>query len=128
MPSAPKRLSTRAINWGKRSKGKDGAPEALALAVKTTRYGCNWHGGHGAYSKAAHDVLHKRFGDTAWAAQTPYWFDCVELYDVRPGEQGRHVQEPELGRSRSFRGNADSGKSLNQRQFSGPQPGSKNIP
>ena len=43
----PKRLTDRAIAWGKRSKGDDGAPEALALAVKTTRYGCDWHGGHG---------------------------------------------------------------------------------
>jgi hypothetical protein len=84
MPSAPKRLSRAAVNWGKTSKGKDGAPEALALAVKTTRYGCNWHGGHGSYSKAAHDILHKRFGDTAWAAQTPYWFDCTNFYDVDP--------------------------------------------
>ena len=53
----------------------------LALAIKTTRYGCNWHGGHGKYSKAAYDVLHARFGTTPWATQTPYWFDCVNFYD-----------------------------------------------
>ncbi|MBL8905780.1 MAG: hypothetical protein JNM20_03800, partial [Rhizobiales bacterium] len=77
MPSAPKRLSDRAIAWGKRSKGDDGAPEALALAVKTTRYGCDWHGGHGVYSKAAQELLQKKFAGTTWAAQTPYWFDCM---------------------------------------------------
>lgn len=77
MPSAPKRLSDRAIAWGKRSKGDDGAPEALALAVKATRYGCDWHGGHGTYSKAAQELLQKKFAGTTWAAQTPYWFDCM---------------------------------------------------
>ena len=34
MPSAPKRLTGRAIAWGKASKGDDGAAEALALAVR----------------------------------------------------------------------------------------------
>ena len=62
MPSAPKRLTNVAIAWGKASAGKDGAPEALALAVRTTRYGCNWHGPHRVYSRAAHDLLHKKFG------------------------------------------------------------------
>jgi hypothetical protein len=81
MPSAPRKLSLAAIAWGKASKGKDGAPEALALAVRTTRYGCNWHGGHRSYSKAAHDLLHQKFADTPWATQTPYWFDCANFYD-----------------------------------------------
>ena len=31
--------------------------EALALAVRTTRYGCNWHGGHKAYSQPAQQLL-----------------------------------------------------------------------
>jgi hypothetical protein len=75
-PSAPKRLTQAAIKWGKASKGTDGAPEALALAVRSTRYGCNWHGGHGVYSKAAHGLLRSKFAGTSWAQQTPYWFDC----------------------------------------------------
>jgi hypothetical protein len=75
-PSAPKRLTQAAIKWGKVSKGQDGAPEALALAVRSTRFGCNWHRGHGAYSKAAHALLRAKFSATPWAAQTPYWFDC----------------------------------------------------
>ena len=76
MDQAPKRLSDAALRWAKASKGKDGAPEALALAVKTTRYGCNWHGGHGRYSKAAQQLLAKKFDGTDWQKQTPYWFDC----------------------------------------------------
>jgi len=79
MPSAPRLLSQSAIRWGKVSKGDDGAPEALALAVKTTRYGCNWHGRHRAYSDTAQQLLKSKFGSTAWAAQTPYWFDCQRM-------------------------------------------------
>ena len=75
--SGPKLLSLAAIRWGKASKGDDGAPEALALAVKTTRYGCRWHGRHGTYSKAAHDLLQARFKATSFAKATPYWFDCM---------------------------------------------------
>lgn len=76
MPQGPERLSNAAIDWGKASKGKDGAPEALALAVRTTRYGCNWHGGHGPYSKAAQQLLATKFAGTSWQQKTPYWFDC----------------------------------------------------
>ncbi len=79
MPSAPRLLSQSAIPWGKASKGDDGAPEALALAVKTTRFGCNWHGRHRAYSEAAQQLLKRKFGSTAWAKQTPYWFDCQRM-------------------------------------------------
>lgn len=76
MDQAPERLSDAAIRWAKGSKGQDGAPEALALAVKTTRYGCNWHGGHERYSKAAQQLLATKFAGTPWQQQTPYWFDC----------------------------------------------------
>ncbi|HUQ34824.1 MAG TPA: hypothetical protein VM144_00445 [Aestuariivirga sp.] len=79
MPSAPRLLSQSAIRWGKASKGDDGAPEALALAVKTTRYGCNWHGRHRAYSESAQQLLKAKFGSTTWATQTPYWFDCQRM-------------------------------------------------
>ena len=76
MPGAPRLLAQSAIRWGKASKGDDGAPEALALAVRTTRYGCNWHGRHRAYSKPAQQLLQTKFSNTSWAKQTPYWFDC----------------------------------------------------
>ena len=77
MPSAPAKLARAAISWGKASKGGDGAPEALALAVKATHYGCNWHGSHETYSKAAQQLLQRKFKDTSWAASTPYWFGCM---------------------------------------------------
>jgi hypothetical protein len=76
MASGPKRLTQAALGWAKKSRGKDGAAEALALAVKTTRYGCNWHGSHERYSKAAHQLLVRKFDGTPWQQQTPYWFGC----------------------------------------------------
>lgn len=80
--SAPANLTRAALSWGKSSTGTDGAPEALALAVKATHYGCSWHGGHKAYSKPAQELLQSKFGSTQWAKDTPYWFDCMEMvYD-----------------------------------------------
>jgi hypothetical protein len=76
-PSAPRLLTQAAIRWGKASKGNDAGPEALARAQQVVRYGCNWHGGHKAYAKPAQELLQEKFKDTAWAKQTPYWFDCV---------------------------------------------------
>ena len=76
MPQAPQRLSEAALSWARKSDGKDGAPEALALAVRTTRYGCNWHGSHEAYSRPAQQLLASRFYGTPWQQQTPYWFGC----------------------------------------------------
>ncbi len=79
MASAPRLLSQSAIRWGKASKGDDGAAEALALAVRTTRYGCSWHGRHRAYSKPAQQLLSTKFPETSWAKQTRYWFDCQRM-------------------------------------------------
>ena len=76
-PGAPELLTTRAITWAKASKGADGAPEALALAIRVTQYGCNRHGSHEAYSRGAYELLQAKFGATAWAAQTPRWYGCM---------------------------------------------------
>ena len=56
----------------------------MARANQVVRYGCNWHGGHKAYSKPAQELLQARFKDTPWAKQTPYWFDCLyEVWDAQ---------------------------------------------
>lgn len=71
---APKVMAERAIAWaGRRAGGQD---EALALAVRATRYGCQRQGGHGAYSRAAFELLHKRYPQSAAAKRTRHWFDC----------------------------------------------------
>jgi hypothetical protein len=78
MPGAPRRLTERAMAFAKANPDPNGgAAEALARAVKATRFGCNWHGGHKAYSKPAQELLQAKFKGTAWAGQTPYWFDCL---------------------------------------------------
>ena len=79
MPGAPQALAQSALRWGKAAKAGDGAAEALALAVRVTHYGCNWHGRVGPYSRPAQQLLKTRFGSSTWAAQTPYWFDCQRM-------------------------------------------------
>ena len=75
---APRVLAEAAVAWGQKadSRHPDGADEALALAVRSTRYGCQFQGGHGRWSKAAWDVLHQRFPDSDVAKRTRWWFDC----------------------------------------------------
>ncbi len=83
-PTAPQKLANSAMGWAKASKVDDGAAEALALAVRATRYGCRWHGTVKGYSKPAQELLKAKFATTTWAAQTPYWYDCVDLqYDAQ---------------------------------------------
>jgi hypothetical protein len=84
-PSAPQKLAQDALGWAKASKANDeGAAEALALAVRVTRYGCRWHGSVKAYSKPAQELLKAKFAATPWANQTPYWFDCTDMiYDAQ---------------------------------------------
>ena len=76
---APKVLTGRVLDWVSHPglfETRDGQAEALALAIKTTRYGCYSDGPHGAYSKAAFTLLHQKFPATSWALNTKYWFSC----------------------------------------------------
>ena len=79
MDCAPKLLAERAVRWASAPGAADGQDDALALAVRATRYGCQRQGGHGAYSKAAFQLLHKRFPQSDAAKRTPYWFDCAHF-------------------------------------------------
>lgn len=80
--SAPRILAEAFIEWAEASTWytrllgwDDGLDFALHQAVVTTRYGCQRQGGHGAYSRRAFELLHRRFPESRWAAATPYWFD-----------------------------------------------------
>ena len=76
---APKLLTGRVLDWVRKPglfETRQGQAEALALAVKTTRYGCYSDGPHGPYSQAAWTLLHQRFAATPWAIATKYWFNC----------------------------------------------------
>ncbi len=78
IPNAPNVLSNAAIAWAKKASAKKpkGADEALARAVRSTRYGCQMNGSHGAYSKTAWDLLHQKFPLSDAARRTRWWFDC----------------------------------------------------
>ena len=69
----PNYLAQTVINWATKNPTDPRAPEALHLAVKSTRYGCT-DKDTGRWSKAAFDLLHRKYPTSPWAKQTPYWF------------------------------------------------------
>jgi hypothetical protein len=71
--AAPDYLSSEAIAWAKTHPGDPRVPEALALAVKSTRFGCT-DKDTAQFSKAAFDLLHRRYPKSSWAQMTKYWF------------------------------------------------------
>jgi hypothetical protein len=71
--TAPNYLCRIAIEWAEKNPTDTRAPEALHLAVRSTRYGCT-DKETGRWSKAAYDLLHRRYPNTTWAKNTKYWF------------------------------------------------------
>jgi len=71
--SAPNYLCLQVVQWATSHPDDIRIPEALHLAVKATRYGCT-DKETGKWSKAAYDLLHKRYPDNSWTKRTPYWF------------------------------------------------------
>jgi hypothetical protein len=69
----PNYLAQTVINWGTKNPTDRRVPEALHLAVKSTRYGCT-DKETGRWSKAAFDLLQRKYPNTSWAKETPYWF------------------------------------------------------
>jgi hypothetical protein len=72
--AAPNYLCKVAIEWATANPNDPRSPEALHLAVRSTRYGCT-DKETGRWSKAAFDLLHKRYPNTKWANATKYWFN-----------------------------------------------------
>ncbi len=79
--SSTQRMTEDAVAWGKNSNwleretgGDKYLPEALHLAVRATRYACRRPADNGPRSRAAFAMLHERYPESVWAAQTPYWF------------------------------------------------------
>ena len=71
--AAPNLLAREVIQWANRTPGDPRVPEALHLAVKSTRFGCT-DKDTVRWSKAAFDLLHKRYPRSVWTKRTPYWF------------------------------------------------------
>jgi tetratricopeptide (TPR) repeat protein len=72
--AAPNYISQNVIQWANRTPADPRVPEALHLAVMTTRFGCT-DKNSGRWSKAAFDVLHRKYAGSTWAKKTPYWFN-----------------------------------------------------
>lgn len=74
-------VGRRALDYVKVHPNEKDAPEALALVVRATHYGC--YAGEEkapasleqkALSKEAFTLLHQRYPKTSWAAKTPYYY------------------------------------------------------
>ncbi|MEP6706720.1 MAG: hypothetical protein ABJC05_04340 [Pyrinomonadaceae bacterium] len=70
---APNYLSRTVIDWANKNPADVRVPEALHLAVTSTRRGCT-DNETGRWSKAAFDLLHRRYPNSPWAKKTKYWF------------------------------------------------------
>jgi hypothetical protein len=73
LPAAPTYISDQAITYLKAHPADPRAAEALALAVRTTRYGCG-DAGTSKQSQAAFRLLHSRYPDSEWAKRTKYYY------------------------------------------------------
>jgi hypothetical protein len=69
----PDYLAAQTVAWVNRAPNDPRAPEALHLAVNTTRYGCTGKQ-TGQFSKQAFDLLHRRYPASPWTAKTKFWF------------------------------------------------------
>lgn len=72
--TAPNYLNQMVINWAQDRPNDERLPEALHLAVRASRYGCT-DSLTGKYSKAAFDLLHKKFPKSSWTKKTPYYYN-----------------------------------------------------
>jgi hypothetical protein len=70
---APAYLSTVVVSWAQTHPDDPRVPEALALAVRSSRFGCTDAGSEQPVSEAFH-ILHQRFPNSPWAKRTPYWY------------------------------------------------------
>jgi hypothetical protein len=74
LAAGPNWLGERALDWANGHPDDPRVPEALHLVVRAWRYGCTEPSGTN-YSKAAYDLLHKRYASSEWTKRTPYWFN-----------------------------------------------------
>lgn len=66
-------IAKKAVDFANKNMTNPNTPEILHLAVRSTRYGCR-DDQTLQYSKAAFDILHKRFPRSEWTKKTPYYF------------------------------------------------------
>jgi len=69
--TGPNYLAAQVLEWAKAHPDDARVPEALHLAVRATRYGCT-DKDTPRVSKAAFDLLHRRYPRSPWAEKTKY--------------------------------------------------------
>lgn len=67
-------LGDLVVGYARRHLHDHRVPEALHRVVRATRFGCGL-GANGRVSRAAFELLHRRFPASEWTRRTPYWFD-----------------------------------------------------
>ena len=70
---APDSLTSAVLAWAKAHPDDERVPEALHLAVRSTRFGCT-NPSTAKLSKQAFELLHTKYPKSSWAAKTPYWY------------------------------------------------------
>ncbi len=73
LPAAPDWLAQQVLGWAKSHPNDPRVPEALHRVVVSTHLGCK-DADTGNYSKQAFTLLHDKYPQSSWAAQTPYWY------------------------------------------------------
>jgi hypothetical protein len=73
IPTGPNYLSDQVIRWARNHADDPRVPEALHLAVRSTRFGCD-DSETTKFSRAAFQLLHQHYPDSAWAKKTKYWY------------------------------------------------------
>jgi len=71
--TGPNYLVAQVLAWAKHMPDDPRVPEALHLAVRSTRYGCT-NAKTTQFSKQAFQLLHKQYPKSPWAQQTKYWY------------------------------------------------------
>lgn len=71
--ATPNYLVRQVVSWANRTPADPRVPEALHLAVTSTRFGCT-DKETGRWSKTAFDLLHRKYPTSPWAKKTKYWF------------------------------------------------------
>lgn len=71
--TGPNWLGSQTLAFAQAHPQDPRVPEALHLVVRATRYGCT-DAQTGDVSHHAFDLLHRRYPNSEWTKQTPYWF------------------------------------------------------
>lgn len=71
--TGPNYLVREVLRWARLRPEDSRIPEALHLAVRSTRYGCD-NNETTPLSQKAFALLHSRYRNSKWAKETPFWF------------------------------------------------------